>query len=140
MTTNIVYNDKATTLSRTEPGQDIWLTLPDLATATGWELKPEGVCREGICIPLPADQSPFILGERGQRRFNLSAFARLIEQPFVSEEGLDTWYFGPAGWQWKERLASQQAPNFTLPDFEGKTHSLADYRGRKVFLLAWASW
>jgi peroxiredoxin len=32
------------------------------------------------------------------------------------------------------------APDFTLPDLDGRMHSLSDYRGKKVFLLAWASW
>jgi peroxiredoxin len=32
------------------------------------------------------------------------------------------------------------APDFTLPDLEGRLHSLRDYRGRKVFLCSWASW
>ncbi|HSY78461.1 MAG TPA: redoxin domain-containing protein [Verrucomicrobiae bacterium] len=33
-----------------------------------------------------------------------------------------------------------QAPDFELPDLDGKLHRLSDYRGKKVFLLAWASW
>ena len=32
------------------------------------------------------------------------------------------------------------APNFTLPDLDGKMVSLADYRGKVVFLNIWATW
>ena len=32
------------------------------------------------------------------------------------------------------------APNFTLPDLNGKPHTLADFRGKKVLLVTWASW
>jgi len=39
-----------------------------------------------------------------------------------------------------ERLASLEAPDFTLPDLDGRRHSLSDHRGRKVLLVAWASW
>jgi hypothetical protein len=34
---------------------------------------------------------------------------------------------------------SVEAPDFTLPDLDGRMHSLSDYRGRKVVLLTWAS-
>ena len=37
-------------------------------------------------------------------------------------------------------LASLQAPDFTLPDLAGRPHRLSDHRGRKVVLVAWASW
>ena len=32
------------------------------------------------------------------------------------------------------------APNFTLPDLEGREVSLSDYRGKVVFLNIWATW
>jgi peroxiredoxin len=32
------------------------------------------------------------------------------------------------------------APNFTLPDLDGKMVSLADYRGKVVLLNIWATW
>ncbi|MCP4374360.1 MAG: TlpA family protein disulfide reductase [Deltaproteobacteria bacterium] len=32
------------------------------------------------------------------------------------------------------------APNFTLPDINGKMVSLTDYRGKVVFLNIWATW
>ena len=37
-------------------------------------------------------------------------------------------------------LAALEAPDFTLPDLEGRPHSLAAQRGRKVLLVAYASW
>ena len=33
-----------------------------------------------------------------------------------------------------------EAPDFELPDFDGRMHRLSDYRGQKVFLSTWASW
>jgi peroxiredoxin len=32
------------------------------------------------------------------------------------------------------------APGFALPDVHGKMHSLAEYRGKVVFLNLWATW
>jgi peroxiredoxin len=37
-------------------------------------------------------------------------------------------------------LASLDAPDFTLPDLDGHLHSLAGHRGKKVLLVAYASW
>ncbi len=138
----VLYRDRPTAVTISEKrGDELWLTMADLKAAAGWEVKPEGVCRENICVPLPVErQDRFIEGMGWARRFNLAEFARLIEQPFAHDGAHDIWYFGPAGWEWKQRLASHQAPDFTLPDFEGKPHWLADYKGKKLFLLAWASW
>ncbi len=138
----VLYRDRSTAVSISEKREDeLWLTMRDLEATTGWEVKPEGVCRESICVPLPVDrQDRFVREIDRSRRLNLAEFARLIEQPYAHDEAHNVWYFGPAGWEWKERLVSQQAPGFTLPDFEGRPHSLADYMGKKIFLLAWASW
>jgi peroxiredoxin len=32
------------------------------------------------------------------------------------------------------------APDFELPDLAGRLHTLSELRGKKVFLLFWASW
>ena len=37
-------------------------------------------------------------------------------------------------------LQSLNAPDFSLPDLDGRMHSLAEHRGKKVFLVTWASW
>ena len=37
-------------------------------------------------------------------------------------------------------LASAECPEITLPDLDGEAFSLSSLRGRKVVLVAWASW
>ena len=37
-------------------------------------------------------------------------------------------------------LSSLEAPDFTLPDLDGRVHSLSEQRGKKVLLVAYASW
>ncbi len=49
-------------------------------------------------------------------------------------------YLGVTASERSRRLASLEAPGFTLPDLDGRVHSLSDHRGKKVFLVAYASW
>ena len=138
----VLYQEKVTRVPRTvTEGDDLWLTLPDLEAASGWALKPEGVCREESCVPLPDDRrSRFIREGSAESWFNIAEFARLVEQPFARDDVHNVWYFGSPGWEWKSRLESPLAPDFMLPDLQGKRYSLSDFRGKKVLLACWASW
>jgi hypothetical protein len=140
----IIYDGQATELSATPPfaqSQDLWVTFADLTRATGFEVKPQGVCRRELCFPIPSGRTNEFLSKRGNLDwFNLSAFARLIKQPVARDTSLNAWYFGPRPTSQNEFLSSLEAPNFTLPDMNGKQHSLADFRGKKVLIVTWASW
>lgn len=139
---SVLYKESETHADHAQvQGDELWLTLTELTATSGWELKPEGVCKDEICVPVPeARRRALIRNEPSGRLFNLSEFARLIEQPFAHDKKHAVWYFGPAGWEWKTRLASGEAPDFSLPDVAGRLHTLSELRGQKVFLLFWASW
>ncbi len=122
-------------------GDDLWLRLDDLARVSGWELKPEGACREDICMPIPDDRrGEFVRGEGGGARFNLAALARLLEKPVLHDDAAGVWCIGDDARSRGAQLASLAAPDFTLPDLSGRTYTLSDFRGKKIFLVAWASW
>jgi hypothetical protein len=124
-----------------EESKDLWVTLGDLKRATQFELKPQGVCTDKLCFPLPeARKSDFVTEKTGVTWFNLSAFARLLKQPVARDVKNGIWYFGPRPEIQNGFLATLEAPSFTLPDIADKMHSLADYRGKKVLLITWASW
>jgi hypothetical protein len=125
----------------TEPAKDLWVTLGDLTRATKFELRPEGVCTAHLCFPLPPGRQKDFVSQRGEMTwFKLSEFARLLKQPVASDAKLGIWYFGPRPEQQNGYVQTLLAPNFTLPDVHGKKHSLADFRGKKVLLITWASW
>jgi hypothetical protein len=64
----------------------------------------------------------------------------LLRQPMVADPENHAYCFGEAAGERKRILTSLDAPDFTLPDLEGRMHSLSQYRGKKVFLVSWASW
>jgi hypothetical protein len=135
----VVYDDVATEVTAGDAAQ-LWISTVDLTRATRFELKPQGVCRDQLCFPVPkARASEFVRKDSGTTFFNLLAFAQLVNQPVAHDEALATWYFGLRSDQ-REGLSSLQAPDFTLPDMAGKLHSLSNFRGKKVLLVTWASW
>jgi hypothetical protein len=138
----LIYDGIATEVAAaSETSNDLWITTSDLARATRFVIKPQGVCRDELCFPLPKNRTTEFVSKRGATNwFNLSNFARLIKQPFVSDQKNGVWYFGVRAAEQNGYLALFKAPDFTLPDLNGKLHSLADFRGKKVLLVTWASW
>ena len=139
--TTVVYDDQATDVtSGGEDADQLWITTADLKRATRFEVKPQGVCRDELCFPLPkAKQESFLRQESVKRWFNLTAFAQLVHQPVAHDAAFATWYFGLRSDQ-RQGLSSLQAPDFTLPDLHGKPHRLSDFHGKKILLVTWASW
>jgi hypothetical protein len=138
----VLYEERVTQLGPGLAGvQDLWLTTKELTQATGFELKPEGVCREELCFPVPkARTQEFLKKGTDATWFNLSAFGRMLKQAEARDEPLGVFVFGPRPDQRDAHLQSLQAPDFTLPDKDGRPQSLRDLRGKKVLLVTWASW
>jgi len=106
----------------------LWLTASDAERATGWTLKPEGMCRDDLCVPMPVREG----------RVDVAAFWARLDRPVVRSG--ETWIVGAGAEQRNSALAGLIAPDFTLPDVNGVPHTLSALRGEKVFLCTWASW
>ena len=78
----VVYDDVATEINPAlEESSQLWIPKADLVRATRFEVKPQGVCRDEICIPLPkARMQEFVRKSSGREWFNLTAFAQLTHQ------------------------------------------------------------
>ncbi len=107
----------------------------DIHAVLGWEVKPEGLCRGAVCVPHRSE--PLLMTEDG---VDLAAVARLLSRPLALDLDEGAAYLGTAASDRAAQLATLEAPNFTLPDLAGRLHSLTDYRGKKVLLVAYASW
>jgi hypothetical protein len=100
----------------------------------GWELKPEGLCRDNVCVPLRNT----VADEHGG--LALADFARLTGRPAVVDGARSIAALGVSADTRREQLRSLAAPDFTLPDPQGNPVSLSDFGRRKRLLLAWSSW
>ena len=136
MTTTILYGVRPPYQAAAAPsGDDFWLPAAELTGATGWELKAEGLCQADVCVRVPQG-----VGLVQGQAVNLTALARLLDQPVIRDDAHGVWCAGDASPARRATRQSLDAPDFTLPDLDGHPHRLSDYRGRKVFLVSWASW
>ncbi len=138
----IIYEDKPLHFERAiEDSNALWLDTSELKKLAGWELKPEGICRGDLCVPIPPGREEEFAAKRdGATWLNFSALADQMGKPWAGDFQNRVWYFGAEAADRGNALRTLDAPDFELPDLEGKLHRLSDYRGKKVFLLAWASW
>jgi hypothetical protein len=111
----------------------LWLAAVEAARVTGWTLKPQGMCRDDQCVPLPP--AAVVAG-----RVDVEAFWRRLGHPVVGSDDRETWVLGAGAGERNAALAGLMAPDFTLPDLSGRPHTLSDLRGTKVLLVTWASW
>ncbi len=114
-----------------------WLPLAQLEQLSGWALKPEGACLGELCVPLSDALRASIVRDPW---FSVGGLASYLGQPIASDDEANVLAIGEAALDRAFELDTLQAPNFTLPDHLGAEHQLTDYRGKKVFLVSWASW
>src|SRR5258708_16038319 len=70
---------------------------------TGWTLKPEGMCRDQLCVPLTGD---------AQRDGNvdIAMFWRSLAHPLVPDQTAEVWVLGTAARSRTSPLAGTYAP------------------------------
>jgi hypothetical protein len=103
-------------------------------SASGWHLRPDGACRGDVCVPL-GDGVRSADGSRVQ----LDRLAERLGAAFVHDAPRGLYAIGPSTVSGRA-LATAEAPELELPDLDGNPFRLSSLRGRKVLLVAWASW
>lgn len=133
--TTVLYDERVTGIAdaKTE-GEHLWLKPEDLKAATGWKLEPQGLCKGDACVRT----QPAWVGSDG--RVDLTAFANYMGQPITREASASAWAIGESVNARRDAMQAVTAPDFELPDLDGKLHKLSDYRGKKVFLYSWGSY
>jgi hypothetical protein len=108
--------------------------VQDFERATGWSVKPQGACKGEVCVPLP-DRARLDGG-----RVDVTGVAERLGMPLVADDAHGLWALGPESLPAGHALTTAVAPELELPDFDGNPFKLSSLRGRKVLLVAWASW
>jgi hypothetical protein len=106
-----------------------------LSSALGWELKPEGLCRDDVCVPV-RDRDALFAGER----LDVAAVAAALHRRTVVDTDAGIVAIALPNEERRRALNDHHAPGFTLPDLDGTAHSLEEWGGRKKLLFAFASW
>ena len=111
------------------------VSLADFARATGWQLKPEGLCIDEICVPV-REANRLTDGTS----IDLVEFARVTKQNIVFDRQRQVAALGERADSRGDSMSSLLAPDFKLPDIHGRQVSFSDFNRRKRLLLAWSSW
>ena len=107
------------------------MTTESFEAATGWATKPEGMCKGDACVPAPGTISP-------GGSLDVAAVADRLGMALVADDDAGVWALGPESGG--RALTTAVAPEIELPDIDGNPFNLSAMHGRKVLLVAWASW
>ena len=116
-------------------GERVLVDPIDFSTATGWQLKPDGLCRGDVCVPVRNRDAVM-----SESQLDLEGVATLLGRPVVVDRGRAIAALGTGAAVRSQTMKSLDAPDFTLPDINGNMVSLSDFDRRKRLLLAWSSW
>jgi hypothetical protein len=130
-----VISDEVRQVAGTTAGERVLIEAGLLPEALGWELKPEGLCRDDMCVPV-RDPAALTQGSK----LDLAAVAAALGQPAEVDADAGIMAMALPAEGRRRALDSLEAPPFTLADLAGAPHSLDEWRGQKKLLVAFASW
>ena len=99
---------------------------------TGWDPKPEGLCRGEVCVPAPGVR-------RADGTIDVLGAAARLGMPVLRDDEHGVTALGPATATGRT-LCTAVAADPELIDRDGHPFRLSSLHGRKVLLVAWASY
>jgi len=116
-------------------GDRAWVAAAALEAATGWVLKPEGLCRGAVCVPV-RDRDTLV----ADAMIDLKAFAAALRRPIVVDAAERVAAIGVPVEDRIAAMESLEAPDFELPDVEDRPFRYSSLGRRKKLVVTWASW
>lgn len=108
------------------------VTTAEFAAGTGWDPKPEGLCRGEVCVPAPGALRP-------DGTVDVIRAAERLGMPVEHDADHGLHALGP-GTTTGRVLSTAVAPDPELIDRGGNPFRLSTLHGRKVLLVAWSSY
>ena len=117
-----------------------WVPVAALPDLIGWGVRPEGLCRGDVCVPMAAERRAALVLD-GQ--LDLGGAAQLLGRASVIDaedaaRPVIALALDPESR--RQALDELHAPDFVLPDLEGNEHALSEWQGQKKLLVTFASW
>jgi hypothetical protein len=133
-TMTVISDDGATTVDAVAVDGQLLVAPAAITAALGWELKPEGLCRDDVCVPV---LGRLAAGDDG--RVDLLSAADVLRRPTLLDADAGVLVVGVSA---ADRGAALTGllPAFSLPDLDGVAHATTEWRGKKKLLVAFASW
>jgi len=130
-----IIAEHTTTVDGQIDGERVLVSPSSLTTALGWTLKPEGLCRDDVCVPV-RDRDALRSGEL----LDVAAVASALGRPSVVDSAAGLVAVALGAEQRRDALQMLVAPDFELPDLDGTPHTLSEWRGKKRLLHDFSSW
>lgn len=108
------------------------VTVDEFAARTDWHPKPQGLCRGEVCVPSPGSL-------RADGTVDVTVAAERLGMPLIHDDEHAVWALGPATSSGRA-LTTTVAADPELVTRDGNPFRLSSLRGRKVLLVAWASY
>jgi len=134
-TFTIIDGERAVPVAARRSGERVLLDAAGVKDGLGWEVHDGLLCNDSMCIPI-ADERALVR----EGALDLAGLAAAMDRALAVDLEERAAFLGGSARERSQMLASQQAPDFSLPDLAGRAHTLGEQRGKKVLLVAWASW
>jgi len=136
VTTVAILDDAQVTLADAvvEAGT-LLVAADDFAAATGWSLKPQGLCRGDVCVPVRGHAGVVV-----DAHIDAARVAPLLGRTSVVDAAAGVVAYAASASAAGARIAELHAPDFTLGELDGTPFTFSEIGRKKKLLTTWASW
>ena len=130
-----IISDDVRTVEGTIVDGRVAVPTERLVDALGWELKPQGLCRDDVCVPV-RDPEALVVGAG----LDIAAVAAALGRPAVVDAQARLAAVALDSEVRRRALDALVAPPFSLDDLDGNRHHLEEWHDRKKLLVAFSTW